>query len=60
MGIRAFGNVGECPADAVFRGILVEADRSESGDVGVGWGQDWGQKSSSIARAACSRTCTRT
>jgi hypothetical protein len=60
MGIRAFGHVGECPADAVFRGILVEAGRSKSGDVGVGWGQDWGQKSSSIARAASSRMSSRT
>jgi hypothetical protein len=31
----------------VFGGILVEACRPESGDVGVGWGQDWGQRSSS-------------
>src|SRR5215204_1193803 len=60
MGIRAFGNIGECPADAVFRGILVEAGRSELGDVGVGWGQDWSQKSSAIARAASSRISSRT
>jgi hypothetical protein len=60
MGIWAFGHVGECLADEVFRGILVEAGRSKSGDVGVGWGQDWGQKSSSIARAASSRMSSRT
>src|SRR5918998_1040748 len=31
-----------------------------SGDIGVGWGQLWGQKSSSIARAAPSRISLRT
>ena len=40
-------DVGGCPADADFWGILVGACRSELGDVGVGWGQDWGQRSRS-------------
>ena len=33
--------------DRDFRGILIEACRSESGDVGVGWGKDWGKRSRS-------------
>jgi hypothetical protein len=37
-------DVGGCPRDAGFRRNLVEACRSESDDIGVGWGKDWGQK----------------
>ncbi len=47
MGIRVPVDVGECPRDADFRGSLVEACRSESACVGVGWGQEWGQRSKS-------------
>jgi hypothetical protein len=39
MGARVPVHVEECRADAGFRGILVEACRSESACVGVGWGQ---------------------
>ena len=34
----------------VSGGILVEACRSESDDVGVGWGKDWGKRSKSSWR----------
>jgi hypothetical protein len=44
MGIRVAVDVGECPRDADFRRILVEGCRSESDDVGVGWGKNWGQR----------------
>src|SRR5215207_2586547 len=44
MGVRVSVDVGECSRDADFRRILVGACRSESDDVGVGWGKDWGQK----------------
>ena len=33
--------------DRDFREILVETCRSESDDVGVGWGKDWGKRSRS-------------
>jgi hypothetical protein len=39
---------------------LLGDSRPKSGDVGVGWGQEWDQKSSSIARAASSRISSRT
>src|SRR5918998_4252871 len=44
MGLRVPDDVGGCPTDAGFRSNLVEACRSESDDVGVGWGKDWGQQ----------------
>jgi hypothetical protein len=47
MAIRVPDDVGECPWGADFRRILVGACRSESDDVGVGWGQEWGQRSKS-------------
>ena len=46
-GIRVPVDVGGCPRDADFRRILVGACRSESGDVGVGWGRKWGKRSRS-------------
>ncbi len=49
MGIRASVDVGGCPRDADFRTNLLEACRSESDDVGVGWGKDWGKRSKSKA-----------
>jgi hypothetical protein len=39
---------------------LLGDSRPKSGDVGVVWGQEWDQKSSSIARAASSRISSRT
>jgi hypothetical protein len=45
MGARVSDDVGGCPSDGDFRRILVEACRSESDDVGVGWGKDWGKRS---------------
>ena len=36
---------------------LVEAYRPESDDVGVGWGQDWGQKSKSNWLTSSARGC---
>jgi hypothetical protein len=47
MAILVPDDVGGCPRYADFRGILVEACRSESDDVGVGWGKDWGKRSRS-------------
>ena len=47
MGVRVSVDVGGCPMDADFRGIFVEECRSESGEVGVGWGKDWGKRSKS-------------
>jgi hypothetical protein len=47
MGIRVPVDVGDCPADAGFRRILVEVCRPESAYVGVGWGHDWGQRAKS-------------
>src|SRR3712207_6809262 len=44
MGVRVLDDVGGCPRDAGFPAILVEACRSESDDVGMGWGIDWGQR----------------
>ena len=44
MGLRVSVVVGGCPDRRDFRAILVEACRSESDDVGVGWGKDWGQR----------------
>jgi len=44
-GVRVSDHVGGCPRDADFRTNLVEACRSESNDVGVGWGKDWGKRS---------------
>jgi hypothetical protein len=52
MGIRVPGHVGECPEDADLRGMLVEECRPESGSVGVGWGQDWGQRAKSKMAAS--------
>ena len=43
MGVWESDDVGSCSVDWDFRAILVEACRSESDDVGVGWGKDWGQ-----------------
>src|ERR671911_1039451 len=43
MDVRVSVNVGGCPRYTDFRGILVDACRPESDDVGVGWGKDWGQ-----------------
>jgi hypothetical protein len=40
IGVRVSVDVGECHRDADLRRILVEACRSESDDVGVGWGKD--------------------
>jgi hypothetical protein len=45
MGLRVSDDVGGCLVDRDFREILVEACQSESGDVGVGWGRKWGQRS---------------
>ena len=47
IGVRVLVDVGGRPRDAGFRGSLVEACRSESDDVGVGWGKDWGKRSKS-------------
>jgi hypothetical protein len=47
MSVRVPVHVGECPADGDFRTNLVEACRSESDDVGVGWGKVWGKRSKS-------------
>src|SRR5918993_5400210 len=43
-----------------YRRALPRDCQPGSGDVGVGWGQPWGQKASSIARAASSRISART
>jgi hypothetical protein len=43
--VRVSDDVGGCPADGDSRRNLVESCRSESDDVGVGWGNDWGKKS---------------
>jgi hypothetical protein len=45
MGVRVSDDVGGCPRDADFRRNLIRACRSESDDVGVGWGKDWGKRS---------------
>jgi hypothetical protein len=44
----------------VSGGILVEACRSESDDVGVGWGKDWGKRSKSTYRSRMSGQRTST
>ena len=41
IGIQVPVDIGDCPADADFRAILIKACRDESAYVAVGWGQDW-------------------
>ncbi len=57
MGVRVSDDVGGCPRDAGFRRNLVAACRSESDDVGMGWGKDWGKRSKSNRLPSSTRGC---
>jgi hypothetical protein len=57
MGVRVSVDVGGCSRDADFRRILVGACRTESNDVGVGWGKDWGKRSKPNWLTSSTRGC---